>query len=95
MIKAFWILYDIILLVGLAMSIIKAYINCRRYRYGRKNYQIIGNRCVDKEMDVESARKWTMSKRRNALWQGISYITLALIFNYAFIDILFRKIIGG
>ena len=95
MIKAFWILYALVILTGLFISAIRAYKEYIRYKHGKNNFGDLVKRLTDKGTDRETAIKLTQCRKTNALIRAIGYGAIAFVFNYIAIDILRQHIIGG
>ncbi len=95
MIKAFWIIYDLVILSGTVISVIRAYKEYRKHTYGKQNFADLVRRLTDKGTDRETAIKLQTARKRAALINCIGYGVMAFCFNYVFIDIIFTHIIGG
>ena len=93
--KAFWILYDLVILSGTVISVIRAYKEYRHYVYGRDNFGDLVRKLCIKGTERELAIKYTQLKKRSAMLRCFAYGTIAFVFNYVFIDIIFTHIIGG
>lgn len=93
--KAFWILYDLVLLSGTVISVIRAYKEYRKYAYGKKNFAEVVRKLTDKGTDRATAIKLQRTRKNAALLNCIGYATIAFVFNYCVIDIIFTHIIGG
>jgi hypothetical protein len=95
MTKAFWIFYELILLVGCGAWGMLGMRYARLYNLGKENFEKHINAQTEKGLNRQEAYKLVSAKKQSALIKTISSGAIVFCFVYAIVDILFTHIIGG
>lgn len=92
--KVFWIIYELVLLVGAVAWGLLIYKHGRLYKNGKQTFGDRVRKLAEK-MEREDAIHYMQFKMRASLISCASCIAIEFVFVYVIVDLFFRHIIGG
>lgn len=91
--KAFWIVYELIMLGGAVAYGLLIFKYFQLWQDGKKNFADRVRKLTDKGTDRETAIKYVRIKKNAAGTKFIAYCAIVFVFVYLIIDIVFTHIL--
>ena len=93
MIKAFWLVYELIMLGGAVAYGLLIFKYFQLWQDGKKNIADRVRKLTDKGTDRQTAIKYVRVKKNAAITKFYAYIAIVFVFVYVAIDIVFTHIL--